>query len=77
MKDKYGFDIKTNTVNKIPPSYYYDASWHRFTYYVFRFNNQSYMPEYLINEINNYIHEYISIESLSDLEKKIDRWNIY
>ena len=28
------------------------------------------MPEYLINEINNYIHEYIPIESLSDLNKQ-------
>ena len=28
------------------------------------------MFEYLINEINNFIHEYISIESLSDLNKQ-------
>ena len=28
------------------------------------------MPEYLINEINNYIHEYIPIESLSNLNKR-------
>ena len=28
------------------------------------------MPEYLINEINNFIHEYIPIESLSDLNKQ-------
>ena len=28
------------------------------------------MPEYLINEINNYIHEYIPIKSLSDLNKQ-------
>ena len=36
----------------------------------FRFNNASVIPEYLINEINNFIHEYISIESLSDLNKQ-------
>ena len=28
------------------------------------------MPEYLINKINNFIHENISIESLSDLNKQ-------
>ena len=28
------------------------------------------MPEYLINKINNFIHEYIPIESLSDLNKQ-------
>ena len=28
------------------------------------------MLEYLINEINNYIHEYTPIESLSDLNKQ-------
>ena len=28
------------------------------------------MPEYLINEINNFIHDYILIESLSDLNKQ-------
>ena len=27
------------------------------------------MPEYLINEIDNFIHNYIPIESLSDLNK--------
>ena len=28
------------------------------------------MPEYLIDEINNFIHNYIPLESLSDLNKK-------
>ena len=28
------------------------------------------MPEYLMNEINNFIHEYILIESLLDLNKQ-------
>ena len=70
MKDKYGFDIKNNTVIKIPPSYYNDANGSRFTYYFFRCNNPTDMPEYLINEINNFINKYISIESLSDLNKQ-------
>ena len=70
MKDEYGFDIKNITVIKIPPSYYNDANGNRFTYYFFRFNNPSDMPEYLIHEINNFIHKYIPIESLSDLNKQ-------
>ena len=69
MKVEYEFDIKNNTVIKIPPSYYNDASKNRFTYYLFRFNISNNMPEYIINEINNFIHNYISIESLSDLNK--------
>ena len=36
----------------------------------FKYNNPSDMPEYLINEINNFIHEYIPIESLSDLNEQ-------
>ena len=28
------------------------------------------MPEYLINEINNFIHNYILIENLSDFIKQ-------
>ena len=36
----------------------------------FRYNNPNDMPEYLINEINNFIHDYIPIESLSDLNKQ-------
>ena len=28
------------------------------------------MPEYLINKINNFIHNYIPIKSLSDLNKQ-------
>ena len=36
----------------------------------FRFNNPNDMPEYLINKINNFIHDYIPIESLSDLNKQ-------
>ena len=37
---------------------------------VFVYNNPSNMPEYLINKINNSIHEYITIERLSDLNKQ-------
>ena len=54
----------------IPLSYYNDASGNRFTYYLFRYNNLSDLPEYLINEINNFIHDYIPIESFSDLNKQ-------
>ena len=49
LKDEYGFDIKNNTVIKIPPSYYNDASKNRFTYYFFKYNNPRDMSEYLIN----------------------------
>ena len=63
MKTEYGFDIKNNTVIKLSPSYYNDVSENTFKYYFFRFNNPTDKPEYLINEINNFIHEYIHIES--------------
>ena len=36
----------------------------------FGYNNPTDMHEYLINEINNFIHDYIPIESLSDLNKQ-------
>ena len=35
LKDEYRFDIKNNTVIKIPPFYYNDASGNKFTYYFF------------------------------------------
>ena len=52
FKDDLGFDIKNNTVIRMPPSYY-DKDGQRFTYYFFKFGEPSVMPDDLINYINN------------------------
>ena len=62
-----GFNIKINRVIKIPQSYYNDQNGNRFNYEFFWNNNPKNMHEYLINEINNFIHNDIPIENLSDL----------
>ena len=70
LKNEYGFDIKNNTVIKIPQSYYNDTNGNRFTYYFLRYNNPSDMPEYVISEINSLINIDTPIESLSNLNKQ-------
>ena len=45
LKDEYWFNIKNNTVIKIPPSYYNNASGNKFIYYFIRYNNPSDMSK--------------------------------
>ena len=53
FKYDYGFDIKNNTVVRMPPSYYNDTSKgelrsDQFKYLYFRFNNPTILPENII-----------------------------
>ena len=79
MKHDFGFDIKNNTVVRMPPSYYnyvnkpkdwYGGMLEKFTYLFFRFNNPVRLPRSIINYCNKLTNDrYISIENLSELDK--------
>ena len=75
----YGFDIKNNTVVRMPPSYYnyvdkpkdgYGGMLQKFTYLFFRFNNLVILFRSIINYCNKLTNDkYISIENLSELDE--------
>ena len=79
FKHDYGFDIKNNTVVRMPPSNYnyadkpkdgYGGMLEKFTYLFFRFNNLVILPRSIINYCNNITNDkYISIEKLSEIDE--------